>query len=689
MNVICNTCAASHVFADNNIIFSNPFVWNTIIADDYLRLVQNYDKINFANLEVLPNTTNHRKDAQYRIVFDKQVSIYLPHHVNDSNYTTLTKKPNGRTMKIYYNNMKQYIFDTYSRRAGRMKDKPIFFVDYRSDGYQEWTDNDILKFIEIQTPYKKYICVNDKKWLKYDSPSCKILYKESQFKDTKESGKIFWENAQINVLIVSFNQPKLTEIAALSVIKSTPNAHIFILDNSTYAPFKAHVKNLTYLDNTKHKLIDFSKGFGGRHPSGGSAMHTLSIDKCFELIGDNFIHIDSDAIVKRDLNELVDESKIFVAELRENHPNFPLRVCPFAAFINVKMCKEHNVRFFNKSFMMGLTPNTKIFSTYDTGAFFFKEAKKYPYKEIKWNQYVEHLGRGSYAKDNSSIAQWINKFKKYWVQERKKNNTKVVYTCITGKYDSLIKPTYVDPDYDYICFTNNPQLKSDFWEIRNISHVISQYGDKKGSRYAKIKPHEFLKEYNFSVYIDANIDIKSSIDTFVKKNIENGKVVYIGHHPSRSCLYAEQEIVIRSKKDTKDNTQPQIDRYKEEGFPKNFGLTENNVILRFHNDEKCIAIMEDWWGEVERGSHRDQLSLMYCLWKHNSEGFKYLSEIPRKSSNFKFFGHGVRSANNSFSSVAPSPKPVRVYNQVQSLNTPSRAIHKVKIKNSTHIHPLY
>jgi len=33
-----------------------------------------------------------------------------------------------------------------------------------------------------------------------------------------------------------------------------------------------------------------------------------------------------------------------------------------------------------------------------------------------------------------------------------------VYTCITGNYDVLPKHTYINTDYDYVCFTDNKKL---------------------------------------------------------------------------------------------------------------------------------------------------------------------------------------------------------------------------------------
>lgn len=34
----------------------------------------------------------------------------------------------------------------------------------------------------------------------------------------------------------------------------------------------------------------------------------------------------------------------------------------------------------------------------------------------------------------------------------------VVYTCLTGGYDSLKEHRYIDNDWDYVCFTDNKEL---------------------------------------------------------------------------------------------------------------------------------------------------------------------------------------------------------------------------------------
>ena len=46
---------------------------------------------------------------------------------------------------------------------------------------------------------------------------------------------------------------------------------------------------------------------------------------------------------------------------------------------------------------------------------------------------------------------------------------KVVYTCITGAYDTLRQPLATRPDWDYICFTDNSSEKSDgVWQLRPV-----------------------------------------------------------------------------------------------------------------------------------------------------------------------------------------------------------------------------
>ena len=64
---------------------------------------------------------------------------------------------------------------------------------------------------------------------------------------------------------------------------------------------------------------------------------------------------------------------IFVGSIEEKENSMP-RVLPYCLYINVNLCKQHEISFFNENFMHGLT--SSFSNKYDTGAYFYKEAKE-------------------------------------------------------------------------------------------------------------------------------------------------------------------------------------------------------------------------------------------------------------------------------------------------------------------------
>ena len=62
---------------------------------------------------------------------------------------------------------------------------------------------------------------------------------------------------RINILIIHFNTPRLTECLIRSINKFTPNSDIYIFDNSDKDPFTAKFANVTIFDNTKGKYLIF------------------------------------------------------------------------------------------------------------------------------------------------------------------------------------------------------------------------------------------------------------------------------------------------------------------------------------------------------------------------------------------------------------------------------------------------
>lgn len=223
----------------------------------------------------------------------------------------------------------------------------------------------------------------------------------------------------------------------------------------------------------------------------------------------------------------------------------------------------------------------------------------------------------------------------------------VIYTVVTGGYDKLLQPKVIDNDFDYICFSNDIKgNRVGVWEIRKIPFVIED--DQRLSRYPKMHPHKLLTEYQYSLYIDANVTIlKADFYRIIKEKIAN-KIILSGmHHLEVDCAYEEGLRVMISGREKNYKSVFKLLRFlKRENMPYHYGMFEANVIFRNHHDKKIIAQCELWWKCFLEYAKRDQLSYSYSLWK-NQIPFDYL--LPKgqntRNSNLIIAGsHGKESS---------------------------------------------
>lgn len=452
-----------------------------------------------------------------------------------------------------------------------------------------------------------------------------------------------------NIVIIHYNTPHLTECLVRSINLFMKDTVIYIFDNSDKDPFTAKFDNVTILDNTKGQIINFEKWLeqypnrtrsGGRVNKWASAKHCYSVEKCMEIIDDNFILLDSDVLLKKDISDLFDDSYMYIAETSLQPHSTINRILPYMCYINVKMCKENGIHYFDDSYMHGLCKNdiNKRADSYDTGAGFYFHANKFKHVDIELNDYIVHYQHGSWnkigVKNVFSQEEWLKFNKKYWSNEK---NKKVIYTCITGGYDKLIDPSFITYDFDYICFTDNLTITSNVWDIRPLPKEVDGLTNVKKQRYVKINPHLLLNNYELSIWVDGNVLIKGDLNEFLIQNvIGNDSSVYVPTHPTRNCIYDEAKAVISMHKDTPEIVNPQIEKYKKEGFPKNYGLLQSNIMVRLHNEDDCIKIMKNWFSELKEHSHRDQLSFNYVLWKNKDVEITYLDKQICKSKWFEW-----------------------------------------------------
>lgn len=456
------------------------------------------------------------------------------------------------------------------------------------------------------------------------------------------------------VLIIHYNTPYLTECLVRSVNHFVKDATIYIFDNSTDKPFTAKFDNVTLLDNTKGQYVNFHewlKKYPNRVKSGGkvnlwaSAKHCYSVEICMDIIKDNFVLLDSDVLIKKDFSNLYKEDMIFVGEV-ENQKDVRYsikRLLPYICFINYKLCKQHGIHYFYEDYMHGLGPSdkNKQCDSYDTGAGFYFHAKSYSHMLVKINDYMVHFGNGSWDKKfkrkTVKPEQWALSHKKLWSDGK---NKKVVYTCITDGYDTLSDPEYINGDFDYICFTNTSGFTSNIWDLRPLPQEVEGLSQVKKQRYVKINAHKLLSNYDISIWVDGSVDIRGNLNTLLDKYVnKSSEAIFVPKHPKRDCIYDESNAVIAARKDKSEIVNPIMDRYKKEGFPKKYGLLQSNIMIRKHNDERCIKLMEAWFAELKDNSHRDQLSFNYVCWKNPDIGVVYMDKMIYDSEWFKWNMH--------------------------------------------------
>ncbi len=222
-------------------------------------------------------------------------------------------------------------------------------------------------------------------------------------------------------------------------------------------------------------------------------------------------------------------------------------------------------------------------------------------------------------------------------------NRFAIYTVITGRYEYILQPLAIDDRFDYILFTDivNTENKG-VWAVRRIpgNYILDKI---RLSRYPKTHPASLLSEYEASLYLDANIQIKDNWIYSKFMDLVNADVEYAGVKlvvTGRDCIYDHAFDMCSIHVEHDYMGIKQCHELYLRHFPQHFGLNENNIIFRRHT-EKIKRVDDEWWGWILNYSCRDQFSYMYCLWK-NKIPINYIfseGEDARNSSHFNFAEH--------------------------------------------------
>lgn len=186
----------------------------------------------------------------------------------------------------------------------------------------------------------------------------------------------------------------------------------------------------------------------------------------------------------------------------------------------------------------------------------------------------------------------------------------IVYTVITGDYDILKLVKHKEKGVRYVCITDNADIMPNGWEIMQIEMLNppKNLSGIKLQRWAKVfGGMKFFK--SDAIYIDGSHEIIGSMRElfgFCGGNMALKK------HPVRQCYITEAEACKRLNKANADDIDRQVNANILSGVPGNYGMYETGVLIRRYNSD-VMRFSDKWWQEIERYTHRDQLSITKAL----------------------------------------------------------------------------
>jgi hypothetical protein len=177
-------------------------------------------------------------------------------------------------------------------------------------------------------------------------------------------------------------------------------------------------------------------------------------------------------------------------------------------------------------------------------------------------------------------------------------------TSITGGKDHLIEQKGKGIFKAFLDETN----WSETWKIEKAYNNFKD--PRRNSRIHKILIHKYV-DTEYSIWIDGNIKLLISPEEIIERYLKHHDFA-VFKHPTRDCLYKEAMTCATLKQDDPEIIIEQAKYYEDQGFPKEMGLAECNILIRRHT-KKVEAFNNAWWAEYARFSRRDQISFMYAV----------------------------------------------------------------------------
>lgn len=191
---------------------------------------------------------------------------------------------------------------------------------------------------------------------------------------------------------------------------------------------------------------------------------------------------------------------------------------------------------------------------------------------------------------------------------------RAVYTVLIGRYEPLLEqPALASCACDRICFTDDPHLVSDSWDVKLLPRP-ARLDAVRFARRIKILAHEYLPDVEESLYVDNAVLLEAEPERLFAELLPPGADMAVLAHSFRGRLAEEFPAVVEAAKDRRAVVDAQLRHYRAVAADALERQTVwTGLMLRRHLRPAVQTTMTGWWEEVLRFSRRDQLSLPVVL----------------------------------------------------------------------------
>jgi hypothetical protein len=184
----------------------------------------------------------------------------------------------------------------------------------------------------------------------------------------------------------------------------------------------------------------------------------------------------------------------------------------------------------------------------------------------------------------------------------------VVFTALYGGYESLNELSInKNPDTKYICFTDDPTLMSETWEVR-VFLPKKSFSPSRSSREIKMLGHKFFPEGTRSLYIDNTVRLKVDGKEILDEWLVNAEIAFMQHY-SRRTVRGEFFACSAYGLDDQSTIRSQFQYYRKHFKHVLKQKPHWGGMIARTNTASTDLFMETWKKEFDSFTRRDQLSI--------------------------------------------------------------------------------